>query len=71
MKKARVVYNNTFDSFDIEILTDEGWGLCTRYTCQNSTKNPDSEPNMIHFSALNKLSELQWLGYHIDFTKLQ
>lgn len=64
-KKARVIYNEEFDSFDVEIKTEDGWGLDQRYKCQVSSQSRTGEANCIHFGILNKINELQWLGYDV------
>lgn len=67
MKKARVIYNEEYDAFDIEINTGDGWGLETRYPCHTSTKNPMGNANFISFTILKVLAQLEYLGYKIHF----
>ena len=67
MMNARVIYNEEFDSFDVEINTGDGWGLETRYPCHTSTKNPMGNANFIHFGIIRKLEILQACGWKITF----
>lgn len=64
VKRARIIYNEEFDSFDIEILTNNSWGLESRYNCVASDKNPN--PNYIHFGILRKISDLSYMGYKVE-----
>lgn len=63
-KKARIIYNEEFDSFDVEILTDEGWGLDRRYKCV--TREGGNQANFIHFGILRKIAELHYQGYKVE-----
>lgn len=67
MKKAKVIYNEKEDAFEIHINTGDGWGLCTAYRCFTIAKNPNGEPNFISFTVLKKLAELEQLGYQTTF----
>ena len=66
MKKARVRYNEKFDSFDIEIMTEDGWELSHRYVCQISVSRPYGSANYIHFGILREIASLQYMGYTIE-----
>ena len=70
MKKARVIYRESTDQFEIQINTGDGWGLDTAYNCTASARNPMGNADFIHFGILKKLAELQYLGYEISFKKL-
>ena len=65
--RAKVVYNEKEDSFEIYINTGDGWGFCTGYRCFTIAKDPNGEPNFISFTVLKKLAELQAYGYEIDY----
>lgn len=67
MKKARVIYNEHEDAYDIEILIDGEWGLCTRYPCHASTKNPMGDADYISFRILKEIVHLQNIGYSISY----
>ena len=67
MKKARVHYNEKFDAFDIEIMTEDGWELASEYSCHKSTLHPDGGANYIHFGILRKIADLQHMGYTVKF----
>ena len=66
-RKAKIVYNQEEDSFEIHINTGDGWGFCTGYRCFAIAKDPDGEKNFISWTVLRKLDELQKLGYEINF----
>lgn len=63
-KQARIIYNETEDSFDVEIMTDEGWGLDQRYRCV--PKEGGTQTNFIHFGILRKIADLNWQGYKVE-----
>ncbi len=65
-KKARVIYNEEFDSFDVEILTETGWGLDQRYKCQARLDGNPMQTNFIHFGILRKLADLDYQGYKVE-----
>ena len=67
MLKARVIYTEQEDAYDIEINTGDGWGLCTRYPCHTSTKNPMGNADYISFRILKEIVHLQNIGYTISF----
>lgn len=69
IRKARFVYNAEEDMFELEINTGDGWGFCTGYRCFAPAQDPNGEKNFISFTVLNKLAELQYLGYEIDFQR--
>lgn len=70
MRKARIKYNDTYDAYDVEINTGDGWGLDRRYHLQKSIKKPEEETCMISYQFIIKMSELQSQGYTINFTWL-
>lgn len=67
MRKARFHYNENEDTFELLINTGDGWGLCCGYKCRACAEAPDGEKNFISWTVLEKLKELQNLGYEIDF----
>ena len=70
MKKAKVIYNEKEDAFEIHINTGDGYGLCTSYRCFTIAKDPNGDPNFISFTVLKKLAELELFGYEITFRNL-
>lgn len=66
MKKARVIYNENHDSFDVEILTNGEWGLESRYHCVCMDGQAVLGANYIHFGILRKIADLQWMGYRVE-----
>lgn len=64
-KYARVVYNTKMDSFDIQIKTREGWGLEVSYPCVPGGRS--GAQDYIHWTILDKLGQLRYLGYIISF----
>lgn len=69
MKKARVRYvNDDNEGYAIEILSDGEWGLDTFYPLtKRIDAGADEEKNFVHFSIINKISELYKLGYKTSF----
>ena len=70
MPKARVIYNENEDTFEVQYTSDGKWVTETSYTCQPSARKPISDSNFIHFSILKKLAILENLGYKITFKAL-
>lgn len=70
MKKARVIYNETEDTFEVQFTSDEEWVTETTYTCQPSARQTMGDANFIHFSILKELAKLEHLGYKITFKAL-
>lgn len=68
-KKARIIYNEEFDSFDVEIMTDEDWRLDQRYLCVYRDGFTNRGKNFIHFGILRKICDLQWQGYTVEVLK--
>ena len=64
MRKARIVYNPNEDSFEVQINVGDGWGLETGYHCVAREKGGPT--NFISWTILDKLAQLQSLGYKID-----
>ena len=69
-RKARFHYNEKEDMFELQINTGDGWGFCTGYRCFAIAERPDGEKNFISWTVLEKLKELQNLGYEIDFHRV-
>lgn len=63
-RKAKVIYNQNEDRFEVHINTGDGWGLETAYQCLDSSKGKGTT-EFIHWSVLAKLAQLQHLGYDI------
>lgn len=70
MKKARVIYNDTEDTFEVQFTSDGEWVTETSYTCQPSARQTNGNANFIHFSILRELAKLEHLGYEITFRNL-
>lgn len=70
MKKARVIYNEVEDTFEVQFTSDGEWVTDTSYTCQPSARHTMGDANFIHFSILKKLAQLEYMGYKISFQKL-
>ena len=70
-RTARVKYETATDNgkegYAVEILTDEGWGLDTYYPLVKREGEERDVCNFVHFSLINKLSELNSLGYEVYF----
>lgn len=65
--RARIIYNDEFDSFDVEILCiNEGWVLDCRYPCVCKDGQTTLEANYIHFGILRKIADLNWQGYDVE-----
>lgn len=64
-KLARIIYNEALDSFDIEIMTETGWGLDKRYKCVARKDDHESLTNFIHFGILRKIADLNYRGYKV------
>lgn len=67
IRKARIHYNEKEDAFEIQINTGDGWGLETSYRCRKDAQYPEGDANFISWKILDKLEQLQYLGYEIDF----
>lgn len=65
VRKAKIVYNETTDAFEVQINTGDGWGVETIYKCV--AREPGGGTNFISWRILRKLDQLQELGYQIDF----
>lgn len=65
IRKAKIVYNEEKDSFEIHINTGDGWGFSVGYPCV--ARENCTEKNFIHWGILRKLDELVEFGYSIDF----
>lgn len=70
MKKARVIYNENEDTFEVQYTSDGEWVTETTYTCQPSARQTMGNANFIHFSILKELAKLEYLGYKITFKAL-
>lgn len=70
MKKARVIYNENEDTFEVQYTSDGEWVTETTYTCQPSARHTMGDSNFIHFSILKELAKLEHLGYKITFKEL-
>ena len=66
MKKARVIYNEEYDAFDIELLSNGEWELSNRYLCKTAEQCPTVNTVYIHFSILRKIADLQHMGYKVS-----
>ena len=64
-KKARIIYNEEHDAFDVEIETKEGWEREKRFQCVVAEKTPRANAYFIHFSILRKIKDLQCMGYEV------
>lgn len=70
MKKARVKYVNDDrkEGYAVELFLDGEWAFSSFYPLvRRENANEDEEKNFVHFSLINKISELQELGYKILF----
>ena len=68
MLKAKVIYNEKEDAFEIWINTGDGWGFSKSYKCQPRANQKDGEENtLIHFSLITTLREMQEYGYKIFY----
>ena len=69
--EARIKYETNFngkEGYAIETFLDDEWGLCSFFPLvKKQGAEETDENNFIHFSILNKISELQQLGYNISF----
>ena len=69
--KARVKYYTDYngkEGYAVEIRTDEGWGLDTFYPLvRREGANEEEEKNFVHFGIINKIAELEILGYSVTF----
>ena len=68
-KEARVLYNKEWDSFDIEIRTENGWELDASYHCFARAGDDENRTNYIHFGILRKIADLKNMGYKIDLLR--
>ena len=66
--KARVVYNNMEDSFDVEIYSHiyNNWGLDTRYYCCHSKEYNNAEAEFIPWKILHKIRDMVDMGYEVN-----
>lgn len=69
--KARVKYYadyNGREGYAVEIHSEGEWGLDMFFPCvRREGADEDEEKNFIHFSLINKISQLTELGYKISF----
>lgn len=69
--RARITYHpdyNGREGYTVEILTPDGWGLDTFFPLVERKGNlKDEDKNFVHFSMINKISELIEFGYKITF----
>ena len=69
MHKARVIYNEFENSFDIDIQQEDGtWGLSSRFSCNHCLQEKDAmqkSANFISWEILPKIKELAIYGYDI------
>ena len=70
MMKARVIYNEETDQFEVQYQNGEKWVTETSYNCVASNKKPMSDANFISWTILRELAKLEYLGYKISFKKL-
>ena len=68
MKKAKVIYNQKNDAYEIWINTGDGWGFSKSYKCR--VRQGGEEPEFIHFSIITSLAEMEQWGYKITFQNL-
>lgn len=68
MHKARVVYNNMEDSFDVEVYSHQynNWGLDTRYPCRHSKEDKNPEAEFIPWRILHKIRDMCDMGYDVN-----
>lgn len=62
MKKARIIYNNAKDQFEVQINTGDGWGLETAYRCV-AREGGDGTTDFISWRIIDKIQTLTMLGY--------
>ena len=65
---ARVVYVNDDkkEGYKVETYMDGEWGLdCFCPLVRRENANEDEEKNFVHFSLINKIKQLNDLGYSI------
>lgn len=65
MKKAKIIYNELDDAYEIWIDTGDGWGFCNSFKCR--VREGGDSPEFIHFSFVSSLAELERFGYKITF----
>lgn len=70
MKKARVIYNENTDQFEVQYNAGDGWETETAYNCVASNKKPMGDANFISWTILRELANLENLGYKISFKSL-
>lgn len=63
-KQARIIYNEIFDSFDVETFANGDWELYARYICKASDSN--AQRHYIHFGILRKIADLTHMGYKVE-----
>ena len=63
--RSRIIYNEEYDAFDVEIETKEGWKLEKRFLCMAVEEAPTIHKFYIHFSVLRKINDLQNIGYKV------
>ena len=66
--KARIVYNDMEDSFDVEIYShkDNTWGLDTRYPCRHSKEDNNKTAEFIPWSIIHKIRDMCDMGYKVN-----
>lgn len=64
--RARIIYNDEFDSFDVEISKNGEWTLDCRYPCVCKEGQATLAANYIHFGILRQIADLNWMGYDVE-----
>lgn len=68
--KARIKYQENYngrEGYTVEIFSDGEWGLDTFFPLVARAGAEDTnEKNFVHFGIINKIAELQLLGYKIQ-----
>lgn len=69
--KARVKYQKNYngrEGYTVEINVDGEWGLDSFYPLvKREGANEDEERNFVHYGIINKIAELNNLGYTVTF----
>ena len=70
MKKAKVQYHENYygqEGYAVEIFSDDDWGLDSFFPCvRREEADEDEGKNFVHFSLINKIAQLNRLGYQIE-----
>lgn len=72
MKYANITYRKDYngqEGYTVEIRDSDGeWGLDSFFPLvRRENADQEEEKNFIHFGMINKISELQYLGYKVMF----